>query len=626
MLSSHFNLRRTIGKVIRPVPQEYRQAFYFELHRINFIRTRAFSLIMAVFVIFTGFSYIGMANVWEDKVLQQFLVADLSFLLVTIFYIIYFNTQKLKANVIRRVDQFLIYFLTAFLLVWSIAISTAEYTYASGFPTNLFVLFLMSALVYFRFLPSLLLILGSLIVLFVFVGLKYELSTAIIQRYFTVLPIALVSFLISRVLFITKADNFLGEIKILQMNAVLKRAKDNLEAEVDRKTHELLEKNEEYKKAKEKAEESDRLKSAFLQNISHEVRTPMNGIMGFAELLSKQNIPLDKQKRYLDIVVSNCHQLLIIVENIITMATIRAKTEKIHVTNICLNSTLRESLAIQQSFANEKNIGLEMELPLPDDLSFLHTDSNKLQHILTNLLNNAVKFTANGSVKLGYRKEKESFVIYISDTGIGIDPNTKDKIFEPFWQHEQTTTRSYGGTGLGLAIAREYTEMLGGEIWAEPNLDKGSTFYLSVPVLHKDKATNRPDSCQDAHGNDPRNNQKYSILIAEDEETNYLFLHEILSGLGYHLLHSKTGPETIEYFRKHKVDAILMDLKMPEMDGYVATREIKKINPDVPIIAQTAFSNVFEKQKALEAGCCAFLVKPVKSEELVQVLNGCLKN
>ena len=626
MLFIYQNLMRSIGKLIRPVPQEHRQAFYFELHRVNFKRTRVFSFVMTVFVVFTAVSYIGMAGLWEDKVLQQFLVADFSFLTVTVFYMIYFNIRKLKANTIRPFDQFLIYFLAAFLLVWSIAISTTEYSYSNGFPTFIFILFLLTAMVYFRFIVSLMLIMGSLVVLYVFIKLNYQIDTNIIQRYFATLPIALVSFLISRILFITKGDNFFSEIKISRMNSVLKQARDNLEDEVNRKTNELQQKNEEYKRAKEKAEESDRLKSAFLRNISHEVRTPINGIMGFAELLVKQNLPPDKQKRYLDYVVSNCRQLLTIVENIMTMSSLKAKTEKIFKTNVCLNLLLKESLEIHEPIAREKNIILEIELPLADEQSFLYTDANKLQQIITVLLNNAIKFTIEGSVKLGYRKENERIIIYISDTGIGINHDTKNKIFEPFWQHEQTITRNYGGTGLGLAIAKEYTNMLGGEIWAEPNSTRGSTFCLSVPDLNDDKMVHKKDSSENSVITDLNGNYKYNILIAEDEETNFLFLEEILSGLGYNLLHSITGKETIEYFKNHQIDAVLMDLKMPDMDGYAATREIKLINPDVPIIAQTSFSNSFEKQKALDAGCCAFLVKPLNREELICILDKCLKN
>ena len=411
------------------------------------------------------------------------------------------------------------------------------------------------------------------------------------------------------------------------MNKYLQHARENLSNEVDKKTRELQEKTREYKTAKEKAEESDRLKTAFLQNISHEVRTPMNGIIGFADLLNSQELSWDKRQKYQSIIVSNCHHLLTIIENIMTMSSLKAKIEKVQNQNICLNHILKETIAIFQPDVDEKNIKLQIKAPLNDKQTTVYTDSQKLQQILSNLIGNAIKFTAEGNVTVGYEKKPKEYCIFLKDTGIGININESDKLFEPFWQHEQSSTRNYGGAGLGLAIAKSYVELLGGKIWAERNPGQGSTFYFTLPDLQTKKNHKVTDTFDIvAKQRNKAFSRSYNILIAEDEETNHLYLEEILSSAGFKTIHARNGLESIEFFKTHRVDAVLMDIKMPELDGYHAAEEIKKINPDVPIIAQTAFSNSVDKQRALKAGCCAFLIKPIDSNELLKALRKCLEN
>lgn len=620
-------IRNSAKKLVDPMPAKHKKEFYQELHRTNFVRTRAFSFIMIAFIIFTGISYIGMVRIWERDILINYLWADILFAFVAVCCLIYFN-RNTSPSIMKWTEVSLIYLISLFLLFWSAYISVQEYRYSSGFPTYIVILLLISTLLYFRLTTSLLLVTSSLLFLFILVLVKLELNPVIIQRYFTVLPIAFIALIVSRVLYATKADNFLQEIQISLINRSLEHAKDNLAKEVDHKTQELQQKTKEHKLAKERAEESDRLKSAFLQNISHEIRTPMNGIIGFAELLNTRNISQEKQEKYLQIIVSNSQQLLTIVENIMIMASLESQLVQMDMRMVCLNHILLELKSIFNSNADEKGIQFAVHLSATDKETTFTSDHHKLQQILANLINNALKFTNEGQVDVGYELINNHILIYVKDTGIGIANEVNEKMFEPFWQLEQSSTRNYGGTGLGLSISKAYADMLGGEIWADSNSKKGSTFYVSVPTnfQKEDNTSKNIKPSIHRHQHSSNGNEQYQILIAEDEEINYLFIEELLSERGYQITRTRNGKETVEYFKKHKVDAVLMDIRMPVLDGFQATREIKKLNPNVPVIAQTAFTSSLDKKQAFDLGCCAFLVKPLDREELLKALDNCLKD
>jgi len=235
--------------------------------------------------------------------------------------------------------------------------------------------------------------------------------------------------------------------------------------------------------AKEKAEESDRLKSAFLANISHEIRTPMNGILGFAELLKEPDLTPENQMEFLEVIERSGQRMLNIINDLIDISKIEAGETSLRIRKANINKMLHELHLFFMPEGNQKNIGIDFHCDLPDEESFIETDGTKLNQILTNLIKNAVKFTETGSVSFGYRKKNLKFEFFVTDTGPGITPDQKSLIFERFRQGTLGNSPKYEGAGLGLAISKAYVELLGGSIWMESELGKGSTFYFELPDL-----------------------------------------------------------------------------------------------------------------------------------------------
>jgi len=434
------------------------------------------------------------------------------------------------------------------------------------------------------------------------------------------------------------ADAFLskpieeGEL-VAQINVMLriKRAEDklreenkNLESEIALRTKKLTEEIKErkvieqnLKKAIEQAKESDRLKSAFLANLSHEIRTPMNGILGFTELLLEPDLPEDKKNNYIRVILDNGEQLLHLINDIIDISKIEAGLIDTKFEMFNVNDELDKIFQSYLLTANQKKLTLLLGKGLPDEKSFIKTDRTRFRQIINNLINNALKFTHEGEIEFGYEPDGKVLQFFVRDTGIGIAPELHEKIFERFKQVDDTISKNYGGTGLGLSIIKAYIEKLGGEIGllSEPN--EGSTFYFTLPYNE-----NLIQFSQNTHRLSNNHDRKnYTILIAEDKETNFNYLKEILVNKNIQLIHARNGLEAIEYCSTTaKVDLILMDLRMPVMDGYKARKEINKLYPEIPIIAQTAFSKEEDKNKALDAGFHAYISKPIKSIELVDLI------
>jgi signal transduction histidine kinase/ActR/RegA family two-component response regulator len=371
--------------------------------------------------------------------------------------------------------------------------------------------------------------------------------------------------------------------------------------------------------AKEKAEESDRLKSAFLANMSHEIRTPMNGIIGFAELLSDLSINNELKKKYARIVIDSGDQLLSIVNDILDISRIEAEKVEVVKAIINVNSLIDELFEFFVLKTNRKGINLLKEKGLSDIDSYLYTDKVKLKQVLSNLISNAIKFTKEGYIKIGYSIDKDKMKFFVEDTGIGINSDIQTKIFERFRQAELDVTRQYGGTGLGLSISEKLSELLGGKIWVESETGKGSIFYFKVPFdnirTNSGKKIEEKENCSNCI-------KGTKILVVEDEEINYLYLLEILKDTGTILLHANNGKEAIDLCATHpEIDIVLMDIKMPVVNGYDATREIKKHRPDLPIIAQTAYALYGDQEKAFKAGCDDYITKPLIKDTLIYKIN-----
>jgi len=366
--------------------------------------------------------------------------------------------------------------------------------------------------------------------------------------------------------------------------------------------------------AKEKAEESIRLKSAFIANMSHEIRTPMNGILGFSQLLNMPNLTDDKIKEYTEIILQSGDHLLNIINNIIDISKIDSGQFNIYKTAININRILREQfLFFNTTQFHQKNVDLKLNLPLEDKDVNVFTDETRFIQILSNLINNALKFTEDGYVEFGYTYEDKKMIFYVKDTGIGIDKNMQMLIFNRFTQATISTEKLYGGTGLGLAISKACTELLNGEIWLESKIGKGSTFYFDIPFNGETKINiikKRPEL-------DVRFNKEI-ILIVEDTQANFEYLFAILSDYNFVIEHVKTAKDAINMVLEQKINLILMDIQLPGEDGNYAIKEIKKTHPKLPIIAQSAYAFVKDKQKTFEAGCDDYIVKPINSDELIR--------
>jgi PAS domain S-box-containing protein len=373
-------------------------------------------------------------------------------------------------------------------------------------------------------------------------------------------------------------------------------------------------------KAKEKAEESDKLKTAFLHNISHEIRTPMNAIVGLSALLGEPDLRHEDQVSLINNLQQSSNQLLSIITNIINISNIEAEIVKINLTEINLNSKLRILYNRYLPYATEKGLSMSYETTLDDNKSVFQTDSFKLDEILSNLIGNALKFTEHGYIKFGYDVEKNLVRFYVSDTGIGISSNQHVKIFDRFYQVENKVSRQYEGTGLGLAICKSYVELLGGKIWLTSEKDKGSIFYFTVP-FNMPECHSQPEEMGIAENTDYTGSCNKTIIVAEDNEMNYFLIRSMLSGLGLNIVHAWNGSEVVDMCKKNfEIDLVLMDIKMPVMDGFEATRHIKKILPDVPVIVQTAYTLAGDLEKIVEVGFDAYIEKPINKDKLISLV------
>ena len=374
--------------------------------------------------------------------------------------------------------------------------------------------------------------------------------------------------------------------------------------------------------AKEKAEESNRLKTEFLNNMSHEVRTPMNGIIGFSEMLEKPDITEEKRKYYSKIVKNCSHRLLRIIDDILEISNLETKQEKLNETEFCLNDLLMELFSIFCLKSKERSIPLYLKKALHDHQSHIVSDKTKLNKILSNLIENALKFTIEGFIEFGYFIENSNLILFVKDTGIGILSKNQKIIFERFSQEDNEVSFKHGGLGLGLSICKENAGLLGGTVTLESEKGKGSTFFVTIPYKPAQALNN---NTRKSFNSIKVTNDKYTILIAEDEEVNYLYIEALFENKmkgNYNLIHAKNGKEAVEICTSHNnIDLVLMDIKMPLMNGHEATEKIKEVFPNLPVIAQTAFSTESDKQMALKHGCDDFISKPINKEKLLAVIN-----
>ena len=375
---------------------------------------------------------------------------------------------------------------------------------------------------------------------------------------------------------------------------------------------------EELKQAKEKAEESDRLKTAFLANVSHEIRTPLNGILGFLELVKVKTFEKDQQDHFFGIIDSSARRLLNTVNDLIEVSRIDSGQVEARMESVNTEETLRSLRDFFSLEAEKKGLHLVLEHHLQGGEALAMTDHHILGGTLSNLLGNAIKFTEKGEVRYGNERRGDELVFYVRDTGIGIPAHRHEAIFERFVHADLSYSRPGEGSGLGLAIAKGYVRALNGSIWLESVPGQGSTFYFSIPYIPADKPGGQYQSPMEPAGRPPAG---ATLLVAEDDPANYQLLETLLEPAGYTLIHTTNGKDTVRVLEENPDTAlVLMDVKMPVMDGLEATRVIRIFNKTIPIIALTAHAMQGDRQLALQAGCTDYLSKPFRAQALLEVV------
>jgi len=369
--------------------------------------------------------------------------------------------------------------------------------------------------------------------------------------------------------------------------------------------------------AEQKAVESDRLKTAFLQNISHEIRTPMNGIIGFAGLLEDENLSESQRKEYLTTIIKSSNRLLDLVNQVLDISLIETGSIAVHYKPVRLNHLVEEIHEIWSPQVKE-GILFSLSKGFDNENDTIITDEEKLKQLLNNLIGNAVKFTETGYIRFGYIAAGKELTFFVEDSGIGIPKESHEVIFDRFHKIERPTSRFFDGAGLGLAICKSTLDMLNGKMVVKSEPGAGSIFKFTIPY----KPAKTIDSSKAVA--DYKSIAGLIILVAEDEMMNFRYIEELLSGTGIELIHASNGEEAVEQCKKRNdISLVLMDIRMPNMNGFDATRLIKELRPELPVVAQSAYLIKNEIRHGLQVEFDDYLSKPFLKDELLHAI---LKN
>jgi PAS domain S-box-containing protein len=377
--------------------------------------------------------------------------------------------------------------------------------------------------------------------------------------------------------------------------------------------------------ARDKAEQNDKLKTSFLQNISHEIRTPLNGILGFSALL-KESDDIDPEERneYIDIIISSSIRLLGIIDDVLEMSRLSSGIIKCHNTEFSIDEIIKYFSQVYSSKIQYKNLKFIITATPESKTQTILMDKDKLFQILTNLFNNAIKFTSHGEIEFAISMKNSNLVLAVRDTGIGIIEEYIGNIFDRFWQYEAFSRTTYGGTGLGLSISKELANTIDVEIGVNSQYGSGSTFSIIIPGKY---IMNNPDDkpVNETSEKSTIDLSDKSILVVEDEVTNYIYLEKLLDREKAEIFWVENGLDAVEIAKRMDFDLILMDIKLPIMDGIEATRQIKQFKPNMVIVAQTAYTTPEDRTRALKAGCDDFISKPMRKDDLYKILKSALK-
>jgi len=387
--------------------------------------------------------------------------------------------------------------------------------------------------------------------------------------------------------------------------------------------------HEELIKANLEAETSNRLKSSFLANISHEIRTPLNSVVGFSNLLLSNDLTRETKEEYIEHINHNSEKLLQIIGDIIDLSRLESSQIEINSEEVAVNQVVKEVLdeARQVIRRNEKTITVSVITPLDNNSDRILSDRVWLKRVLNHLMDNAIKFTLDGSVELSYYLQNGDLVFKVRDTGIGINKENLGRIFEEFQQEIDGHHRPFEGLGIGLTLVKEVIGKMGGKILVQSEKGIGSVFTFSIPYRQTDLARLKTEDHQKDQPGKNLDWSAHKCLLVDDNVDVLTYLKRILLDTGINVISASSGAEAIGIIsKKPDLDLILLDLQMPEINGLEVTKEIRKINSKIPVIAQTAY--IFEDDKAgiLQAGCDACLIKPILKDNLITVMSSFLKS
>jgi signal transduction histidine kinase/ActR/RegA family two-component response regulator len=573
----------------------------------NFSSLKYIILIALGFSVFFLLSDFVFHGEWNRELLSLYRILDIVYTFIVVLGLIFFWFLKIQKLSWQKLCSAVFPFL---ILLWSAIVTGIDFQ-VFGLSTFLIVLLTFSFFLYLNPITSSIYFISSCFVLLATIYISRGTIDNFVPLMLLLIPIIIFSILMTIRNYKNLQEDLLSKHRIVEMNRNLMYTNENLEKEVEKRTREI-------QNALERAEESDRLKTAFLHNMSHEIRTPMNAIIGFSKMLEKRELSVEKRKSFITIILNSCNQLLSIVTDILTISSINTRQEKLNIEEFCINDMMVDLLAIFKMPAYNQNVSLFAKQGLNDSQSKIYTDKTKITQILTNLISNALKFTHEGFVEFGYELisdpvgclSSRTIRFYVKDSGIGIEPGQQEKIFEHFRQADFSMNRKYGGTGLGLSISKGFIDLLGGKIWVESVAGKGSTFYFTIPF--------EPVNEYDDTGFDKFSMEKdvKRVLVVEDDEYNYLLIEELLIQMGLSIIHSNDGYESIELCRQNpNISLVLMDIKLPKLDGHSAAKQIKEFHPNLPIIAQTAYALEDEISKFSGTVFDDYMTKPINEDE-----------
>lgn len=510
--------------------------FYNHIFFSNFDRLRIFSFFIVPFALINLFADFYLRGLWQKGQLDYFVQLDIILFICSLIVVYLTNFQKPKTE--DDVKPWMIFFIYAYVflqLMWGTAISIVEEPTSNSLPTYLISVYSIVLLFYIN--STFLICVLILSIVFVFLGLTSfgKSFDEILAKYYFTLALIILAWFIAKILFKSKLTTFTSTKQLEnsknQLDKKVKERTEELQLMNEQLTNEISERNKYERileREKKKAEEADNLKSIFLANMSHEIRTPLNGILGFSDLLYKQNLPQQKINRYLDIIHNNGHQLLKIIDDILDISMIASNQLSINKVNFRLSYIFPDAFEFfnrQKKIDNKEEIEIIYNPITYESKDDIYSDPVRIQQILNNLIHNSLKFTEKGFIRFSGKIENEYALIFVEDSGIGVDFNRRKDIFKRFRQGDESSNRLYGGTGLGLSISKGIVELLGGMIWIDTNYVNGSRFCFSIP-LKEQNSENLP--------NQPgfyENLRKKRLLLIENKYNEYSFLTESFKDL-----------------------------------------------------------------------------------------------